>query len=117
MQLLIPKFSTPFVLGLLLVSPFLSAADEKTEPPVPVRTVSPEIPDSFSRSGKLGLVTINLRVDDKGNVQDPTVVKSSHSELEEPAVNAIRKWRFKPARRDGSAVSVNVTIPIRFETD
>ena len=90
-------------------------ADEKTEPPVPVRTVAPDVPSSFSRSGNVGLVTITFTVDEKGNVQDPSVVKSTHAELEEPALTAIKKWRFKPAKKDGAAVSVHVTIPIKFD--
>jgi len=90
-------------------------ADDKTEPPVPVRTVAPDIPNSFARSGSAGLVTVNFVVDEKGNVVDPTVVKSSHPELEEPALTAVKKWRFKPAKRDGAAVSVHVTIPIKFD--
>jgi len=97
------------------LSALTARADEKTEPPVPVRTVAPDVPSSFSRSGSVGLVTVNFLVDEKGNVQDPTIVKSSHAELEEPALTAIKKWRFKPAKKDGVAVSVKVTIPIKFD--
>jgi len=96
-------------------SALAARADEKTEPPVPVRTVAPEVPSSFSRSGSVGLVTVNFLVDEKGNVQDPTIVKSSHPELEEPALTAIKKWRFKPAKKDGNVVAVKVTIPIKFD--
>ena len=104
-----------FVLASFLLPASLLKADEKTEPPVPVRTVAPDVPSSFSRSGSVGLVTVNFVVDEKGNVQDPTIVKSSHAELEEPALTAIKKWRFKPAKKDGNAVSVHVTIPIKFD--
>lgn len=117
MQPLTSKLRTSI---LCLACVFLTAltlkADEKTEPPVPVRTVPPEVPSSFSRSGAVGLVTLNFLVDDKGNVQEPTVVKSSHAELEEPALKAIKKWRFKPAKKDGEAVSIRVTIPIKFDS-
>jgi protein TonB len=99
-----------------LLLPVLSLkADDKSEPPVPVRTVPPEVPSSFSRSGSVGLVTINFLVDTTGNVQEPTVVKASHPELAEPALKAIKKWRFKPATKDGVAVAVHVTIPIKFD--
>jgi protein TonB len=107
--------------GLILLPVFAvlvagsAAADERTEPPVPVRTVSPDVPSAFTRAGTIGLVTINFLVDDKGNVQEPKILRSSHAELEEPALIAIRKWRFKPAKRDGNAVAVRVTIPIKFE--
>jgi len=92
-------------------------ADEKTEPPVPIRMAPPDVPESFRRSGSSGLVTVKFLVDDKGNVQEPVVVKSTHQELEEPALKAIVKWRFKPAKKDGVAVGVHVTIPIKFANE
>jgi len=115
---LISPLRNTLIFATCLLLPALSArADEKTEPPVPVRTVAPDVPSSFARSGSVGLVTISFQVDEKGSVQDPTIVKSSHAELEEPALTAIKKWRFKPAKKDGVAVSVHVTIPIKFNND
>ena len=89
-------------------------ADEKAEPPVPVRTVAPDVPPSFTRAGVPGLVTVSFTVDDKGNVTDEKVIKSSHTELEEPALKAIRKWRFKPAQKGGVPVAMHVSIPLKF---
>ncbi len=92
-------------------------ADEKSEPPVPVRTVAPDVPSEFARSNSTGLVTVNFLVDDKGNVQEAKVIKSTHTELEAPALVAIKKWRFKPATKGGTAVAVHVTIPIKFQVE
>ena len=92
-------------------------ADEKTEPPVPVRTVAPEVPRSFAKGGVSGLVTVGFTVDEKGNVQDAKVIKSSHQELEESALVALKKWRFKPAKKDGVAVALHVVIPIKFDIE
>ena len=109
---------TSLLLAAFLALPVVSLrADDKTEPPVPVRTIAPDVPASFARSGVTGLVTISLTVDDKGNVQDEKVIKSSHHELEEPALAAIKRWKFKPARKDGNPVSVHVAIPIKFTTE
>lgn len=109
---------TSILLAVFLALPTVSlAADDKTEPPVPVRTVAPEVPEGFTRGGKPGLVTIGFTVDDKGNVQDATVMKSSHAELEEPALKAIRKWRFKPARKDGTPVATHVALPMKFNVE
>jgi protein TonB len=118
MQSLLPKLCVPVVLLAFLALPAVTLlAEEKTEPPVPVRMVAPEPPASFSRSGATGLVTVTFTVDDKGNVQDPSVVKSSHHELDESALAAIKKWRFKPAKKDGVPVAIKVTIPIKFEVE
>ena len=118
MQSLMSQLRTSIILLACFVLPAsLLRADEKTEPPVPVRTVAPDVPSSFSRSGSVGLVTVKFLVDEKGNVQEPTIVKSSHAELEQPALEAIKKWRFKPAKKDGVAVAVHVTIPIKFDSN
>jgi protein TonB len=92
-------------------------ADDKSEPPVPVRTVAPEVPVSFSRLGSPGLVTVSFTVDDKGNVVDEKIVKSSNPDLDEPALRAIRKWRFKPARKDGTPVASHVAMPMKFNVE
>lgn len=79
--------------------------------------MAPEVPREFARGGNSGLVTINFLVDEKGAVNEATVVKSTHRELEEPAIKAIKKWKFKPAKKDGIEVAVRVTIPLKFETE
>ena len=118
MLLFMQKLRGPFVLAACLILPkWTLLADEKTEPPVPVRMVAPIAPAGFSHNRSAGLVTVNFLVDDKGNVQEPTVLKSSHPELEEPAITAIKKWRFKPAVRDGTPVAVHVSIPIKFQVE
>ena len=90
-------------------------AEDKPEPPVPIRTVAPDVPASFTRSGESGLVTVKFTVDEKGVVSEPVIVKSTHHSLDEPALKAVLKWRFKPGMKDGSPVATHVTIPLRFE--
>ena len=113
------KLGMPLVLaGCLALPKFSLGAEEKTEPPVPVRMVAPIVPDGFRKySRSNGLVTVSFLVDDKGNVQEPTVSKSTNPELEGPALTAIKKWRFKPAMRDGTAVATHASIPIKFQVE
>ena len=112
-----PNYSFYSLIVCVLFSALSLRADEKTEPPVPVRMVPPDVPASFTHATTTGLVTINFLVDDKGNVQEAKIVKSTHPELEAPALKAIVKWRFKPAKKDGVAVAVRVTIPIKFQNE
>lgn len=101
--------------GLLLAAPALNAAGDKIEPPVPVRTIAPEAPNGFAKGGVPGLVTVGFTVDLKGSVQDAAVVKTTHEILNEPALSALRKWRFKPAQKDGQPVAMHVVLPIKFD--
>jgi protein TonB len=87
---------------------------QKSEPPVPVRTVAPEYPQELRRDGVSGLVMVKCTIDEQGNVVDPQVEKSSNPAFEKPAVDALKKWKFKPAKQDGAAVAIKVSIPIKF---
>ena len=100
----------------LLVFAFASAAlaQSKAEPPVPVRTVAPDYPSELRREGVSGLVMVKCVIDEQGNVADPSVEKSSNAAFEKPAVEALRKWKFKPAKQDGTPVAIKVSIPIKF---
>lgn len=92
-------------------------AESKVEPPVPVRTVAPDYPDDLRREGVAGVVVVECTIDTSGNVDAPAVQKSSNAAFEKPALEAIKKWKFKPARQDGNPIARKVTIPIRFVTD
>lgn len=85
-----------------------------TEPPVPVRTVPPVYPEEMKRDGVSGVVTVSILIDEKGNVQEPKVVKASHEAFSQPALDALSKWKFKPAKQAGAAVAMRVNIPIQF---
>ena len=96
------------------LSLFTAAQLAAKEPPVPVRTVPPEYPESMRRDGTNGLVMVNCLIDEKGNVVDPKVEKSSNAAFERPALDALQKWKFKPATENGAAIAVRVSIPIKF---
>ena len=89
-------------------------ADDAMEPPVPVRTVPPVFPDEMRRNGTSGVVTVSILIDEKGNVQEPKVVKTSHEAFSQPAMDALAKWKFKPAKQGGAAIAMRVNIPIQF---
>jgi protein TonB len=99
------------VLGLSYSNSY--AADE-IEPPVPVRTVAPVFPESLRRDGTSGVVTVSILIDEKGNVTDPKIVKASNEAFAQPAIDALSRWKFKPAKREGQAVALRVSIPIQF---
>lgn len=105
---------TAFLALLLALGPVLRA--ETTEPPVPVRTVAPEYPGALRRSGVSGIVTVICLIDEKGDVQEVTLEKSSDEAFTQPALDAVKKWKFKPAKRDGVAVAIKVSIPVRFRS-
>lgn len=80
-----------------------------------VRRVSPTYPPDARRRGLEGLVLLEAVLDVQGNVEPGVKVLQSVPELDRAAIEAVRQWRFQPARgRDGNPVRVILEIPIRF---
>ncbi len=100
------------LLGLLAIAP--ARAQSKAEPPVPVRMVPPVFPEEMRRQGISGVVTVKCTIDEQGNVKESKVEKSSDAIFEKPALEAVQRWKFKPAKQDGNPVSAHVSIPIKF---
>ena len=98
----------------LVQVPAINAAAPGRENPVPVRTVAPEYPHQLKADGISGVVMVKCTIDEQGNVLGTDVVKSSNEQFDKFATDAVKKWKFKPARQDGTPVSVQVTIPIKF---
>jgi protein TonB len=92
-------------------------AQSKLEPPVPVRMAAPEYPEKLRRDGVAGIVVIKCTIDETGSVVDPTIEKSSNPDFDQSALDAVKKWKFKPARMDGNPVAKKVSIPIKFVAD
>ena len=82
--------------------------------PEPVSQVPPTYPSELRKARIEGLVTLVFVLDESGRVEEPRVEKSSRPEFEKPALDAIRKWRFRPGMREGKPVRTYVRIPIRF---
>jgi protein TonB len=61
-----------------------------------------------------GSVTLVFVLNEEGRVEDARVENSSRPEFEKPALDAIRKWRFRPGMKDGQAVRTYIRQPIRF---
>ncbi|MBF0190774.1 MAG: TonB family protein [Magnetococcales bacterium] len=75
----------------------------------------PDYPRSARRLGQEGIVLLTVEVTAAGGVAGVGVRKSSGFEsLDQAATEAVRHWRFIPARRNGLLVAATVSVPIRF---
>jgi protein TonB len=76
----------------------------------------PKYPSAARRAGQQGTVTLSFTVGSSGKVTSVRVAKSSgHALLDNAALSAIRRWRFKPARNAlGEGVSYSYTLPVPF---
>jgi protein TonB len=76
----------------------------------------PRYPDSARREGIEGEALLRFQVLATGRVGTITVARSAgHPDLDRAAVDAVKTWLFEPARRGQEAVTVWVTLPVRFQ--
>ena len=77
---------------------------------------TPRYPESARTAGIEGVSLLRFVVLADGLVGTVNVEKSAgHPDLDRAAIEAVKTWRFEPARRGKEAVAVWVTIPVRFQ--
>jgi protein TonB len=78
-----------------------------------LRQVRPEYPSMAKASGQKGIVTVEVSINERGDVVSARAI-SGPSLLRGPAVTAASRWKFKPAMRDGKPISSVTTISFNF---
>jgi periplasmic protein TonB len=83
--------------------------------PQALNSVEAEFSDEARRAKYQGVCLISMIVDTNGMPQNPRVVRPLGMGLDEKALEAVRKYRFKPAMKDGkTAVPVMITVEVNF---
>jgi protein TonB len=82
--------------------------------PEPVSQVAPAYPAELRKAKIEGLVTLVCLLNEEGRVEDARIENSTRPEFEKPALDAIRKWRFRPGMKDGQPVRTYFRMPMRF---
>jgi protein TonB len=75
----------------------------------------PEFPELARQNGWYGTVLLKLWIDAEGRVTDVRVEKSSgYGVLDAAAVNAVKRWRGRPARHNARPVATEELLPVVF---
>jgi len=84
-------------------------------PPQLLHEVRPDYSEEARRQGREGDVVLEIVVRADGSVGDVRIIKGLGAGLDRRAVDAVRQWRFSPARRQGIAVDVMVEVAVEFK--
>jgi protein TonB len=77
--------------------------------------VRPSYPANARRLGVQGTTLLSVFVAADGRVADVVVKQSAgHPDLDQAAADAVRRWRFEPARRGNEPVAMWVLLPVEF---
>ena len=75
----------------------------------------PQYPELARKRGQEGTVSVRCQVDANGHVTNVSLARSSGFRLlDEAALKAVGKWKFKPGRKDGACVAGTVVVPVQF---
>ena len=100
----------------LLVDPTFYTAKEVDVHPRALIQIDPVYPLDATRRGIAGSVTLTLKLDETGAVQDVQVSDASPPGVfDQSALDAFHKARFAPAQKAGRAVKSLVVIKVRYE--
>lgn len=96
-------------------------AAKTTRDPSPLASnQAPKYPPQALRSGVEGSVSVRVEVDASGVPTDVKVVERTGErsrDLDRAVTDAVRRWRFEPAMKDGKAVAGAVVVPVEFRSE
>jgi protein TonB len=86
------------------------------DPPVATTPIRPIYPEIAQEAGIEGVVIVQAFIDASGRVKETLILKGvPNTGLNEAAMEAIRKTRFRPARQRERPVGVWISIPVNFK--
>ena len=82
--------------------------------PVLLEKVNPSYPQVARRAGLGGRVTVRAVIAEDGSVESVEVFFSTNPLFNDAAVDAVRKWRYRPAHMNGRPVRVYFSVVVDF---
>ncbi|MFB3814450.1 MAG: energy transducer TonB [Terriglobales bacterium] len=83
-------------------------------PPRVIEDPNPEFSEEARKAKYQGTVILWLIVGVDGRAHDIRIQRSIGMGLDEKAIEAVRRWRFEPGRKDGHPVPVQINVEVNF---
>ena len=93
---------------------FLTIGSPGVTPPEVVKKKNPKYTRDSREAELEGLVMVEVDIGPDGRVHDARVLRPLGMGLDERAVDAVKKCKFKPAMKDGHPGWVQVTVEVLF---
>ena len=82
--------------------------------PIVLSKTEPEYSEEARKAKYQGTVVLTIVVDAQGMPKNIKVIRPLGLGLDEKAIEAVQKWRFRPAMKDGKPVNVQATVEVNF---
>jgi TonB family protein len=88
----------------------------EVKPPKLVKEVSPVYPKEARRARVEGIVILEAKTDEQGNVVETRILRSIPV-LDQAAVDAVKQWKYEPMVINGKPHGVVFTVTVRFNLE
>ncbi len=82
--------------------------------PTLVYKVDPEYSEEARKAKFQGTVVLYIEINERGLPQNPRVIQALGMGLDEKAIEAVMKWRFRPGYLNGKPVTVSAQVDVNF---
>jgi protein TonB len=90
------------------------ALSELDQRPQTLQQTVPRYPTELRRRKVQGTVEVVFLVDTDGHVMEPKVDKTTNEAFNQPALEAVRQWKFEAGTKEGKKVRFKMRVPITF---
>ena len=80
----------------------------------PIKIVAPAYPRQAEAENMQGQALVRTFINETGDVEKEEIVESTDHVFNQPALDAVKQWKFKPYLADGKAIPVAVKLPVDF---
>jgi TonB family protein len=113
------------LLPLLLLATSLAQQPSQTEPiyqqgtsgvtpPKCLKCADPDYSEKARKKKITGTVFLKLVINARGKVESAEVTKPLEKSLDKAALEAVKRWTFTPALKDGNPVRFETTAEVNF---
>ena len=110
----VTSYSGSWIVWFAEHEPLPGAPPLAMKPPLPLRKVDPKYIVTAMEEGVEGTVRLSAVVRKDGRVEEIEFLKRLDARLDRSAEEALSKWIFEPAERDGRPVDIDAVFEIPF---
>ena len=74
----------------------------------------PEYPEKARQSRIQGTIVLAIAINKNGGIDKVKIVRRVDPDLDQAAVDAVMRWKFAPAEKDGEAVPFQTLVEVSF---
>jgi TonB family protein len=83
---------------------------EHIVPPFPIDKENPAFPEEIVARNLARMIVVYAEITDEGRISNPRIIQSPNPLLNQPLLETLKKWTFRPAEMNGQPVPVKALI-------